>query len=157
MSELGSDIRHELGRMLPDPSPEILSEAWFDSKADKLISDFIWAQRRSSDWPKVIVAIDSALTLIKFLRENNFISVHTKDFHLTHIKLDSYWYGVERSLLKKRGELKPKDWPIYEDLYEIVKEFVAHKRQQVFVGLDLDSKVKERVLVHFGVSPEDYT
>lgn len=133
------------------------SEVWFDNEADKLISDFIWAQRRSSDFPKVVVAIDSALALVKFLRENNFISVHTKDFYLTHNKLDSYWFGVEKSLLKKRQELKPKDWPVYEHLYQIVKEFADKKREQVFKDLDLPSDVKNKVLTHFGISSERYT
>jgi hypothetical protein len=47
-------------------------------------------------------------------------------------------------------------FPTYEDLYEIVKEFAAHKRQQVFKGLDLSSELKVRVLTHFGISSEPY-
>lgn len=129
----------------------------FDDWADKLISHFIWAQRRSNDFPKVIVAIDSALALAKYLKENGFIWTQTKEFHITNHTLDTYWFGVVNSLERKRSELKDPNLPQYSDLYEIVKEFADKKRQQVFKDLDLDPKVKERILVHFGISPESYT
>lgn len=74
------------------------SDVFYSDEADKLISEFIWAQRRTADFPKVAIAIDCALTMIKYLRDNNFISVQSKDFHITHNKLDSYWNGVERAL-----------------------------------------------------------
>jgi hypothetical protein len=129
----------------------------FDDWADQLISHFIWAQRRSNDFPKVVVAIDSALALAKYLRKNGFIRTQTKDFQVTNHTLDTYWFGVVNSLERKRSELKEPNWPQYSDLYEIVKEFADKKRSQVFTGLDLDAKVKERVLVHLGISPEPYT
>ena len=107
MSELG-ELSREISNQIPTPI-EPFSKYYFDDKADELISDFIWAQRRSNDWPKIIVAIDSALTLVKFLKDNNFLSLQTRDFHITNIKLDTYWKGIEKALQEKRKQKIEKD------------------------------------------------
>ena len=80
--------------------------------------------------------------------------------------IDGEWFSTEGWDLKinfwqelpqkPNSDTQESNQPPYEDLYEIVKEFADKKRSQVFTGLDLDAKVKERVLVHFGISPEHY-
>lgn len=46
--------------------------------------------------------------------------------------------------------------PTYSELYGLIKCLVEEKRTQTFKNLDFEKRIKEKILVHFGASPENY-
>jgi len=46
--------------------------------------------------------------------------------------------------------------PTYTELYDFSKSVVTQKRNQTLKDLDFDKKIIEKILVHFGISPERY-